>query len=103
MSPPKGGHFRAPLVPGGKVGKKGGSPDGGGNTPESKVIWSRRISWEEQYQDSTTAQLPGLRYVHERCRHKAGYKYGREKRHMCHWRDINKPPTRKGLIAAGGI
>ena len=78
-------------------------PDGGCNTPESKVIWSRRISWEEQYQDSTTAQLPGLRYVHERCRHKAGYKYGREKRHMCHWRDINKPPTKKGLIAAGGI
>lgn len=22
-------------------------PDGGCNTPESKVIWSRRISWEE--------------------------------------------------------
>ena len=48
-------------------------------------------------------QLPGVRHGHERCRHKAGYKYGREKRHMCHWRDINKPPTKKGLIAAGGI
>ena len=55
--------------------------DGGGNAPEGKVIWSRRISCKEQCQwRHLTARLPGVRYVHERCRHKAGYKYGREKR-----------------------